>query len=172
MTIKKISVVMAIAMLSSVLTAGMAVMGTQYLNASNKSSTEGAEGVTNGTPPSAWKKISGFFSSGDHVEPLQFVEMNNIMITLRSDGDRERYMLLELALSARDNDAVTRIETLLPAIRGATVALLSDMEYSVVRAMHIAELHDKLMAAYTARFAELKQPVPFNDVTISKMLLQ
>lgn len=170
MTIKKVSAVMAIAMLSSVLAAGMAIMGTHYVNAKSSDST--TDELTTEEQPGIWSKISGIFSSGDQAAPLQFVEISNIMITLRSEGDRERYMLLELALSARDSAAVSKIEMLLPAIRGATVAMLSDMDYSAVRAMHIAELHDKLMAAYTARFAELKQPVPFNDVTISKMLLQ
>ncbi|MFY9997333.1 MAG: flagellar basal body-associated FliL family protein [Leclercia sp.] len=172
MTIKKKSTVMAIAIVSSVLTAGLAVTGTQYFNARANSSAEATDTGATDAQPDIWRKVSGFFASSDNVAPPQFVEMNNIMITLRGDGDRERYMLLELALSAVDSKAVQQTEMMLPAIRGATVALLSDMEYSVVRAMHIPELHDMLMAAYTARFAELKQPVPFNDVTISKMLLQ
>ncbi|MGL5602365.1 MAG: flagellar basal body-associated FliL family protein [Silvania sp.] len=172
MTIKKISAVMAIAVLSSVLTAGLAVTGTYYLNASTNSSAQASEDGAPEAKPGIWHKVSGFFASSDNVAPPQFVEMNNIMITLRSDGDRERYMLLELALSAADSQAVQQTEMMLPAIRGATVALFSDMEYSAVRAMHIPELHDMLMATYNARFAELKQSVPFNDVTISKMLLQ
>lgn len=81
-------------------------------------------------------------------------------------------MLLELALTTVDNERSQLTEQMLPAIRGATVALLTDMEYSAVRAMRVVDMHDKLMEAYSAKFKQLNNPLPFTDVIISKMLLQ
>lgn len=159
---------MAIALFSSLLTAGLAVMGTHYLNVGTKSGDETQQEAQ----PGGWQKISNFFSREEEAGPVQFVEINNIVITLRSEGEKERYMLLELALTAVGDEAVQQTEQMLPAIRGATVVLLSDMEYRAVRTLSISDLHDKLMAAYVARFEQMKKPLPFKDVTISKMLLQ
>lgn len=167
MTIKTFSLGMAIAIFISVLTAGLAVMGTQYLSAP----PSGEETAESGHS-SAVGKITSFFSRAEEERPLLFVEIKNIVVTLRSEGDRERYMLLELALTAADEEAVQRTELMLPAIRGATVALLSDMDYHEVRALRVADMHDKLMEAYSDRFKQLNNVLPFNDVIISKMLLQ
>ena len=61
---------------------------------------------------------------------------------------------------------------MIPAIRGATVNLFSEMDYDAVRALSVSNLHDKLKAAYAARFDSLKMDVPFDDVIISKMVFQ
>lgn len=166
MTIKTFSLGMAIAIFSSLLTAGLAVMGTQYMAASSE------EEAVEGEQPGRWGKVTAFFSRSEQAGPMQFVEMKNIVVTLRNDGDRERYMLLELALTVVDDDAFQRTELMLPAIRGATVALLSDMNYHDVRALRVPDMHDRLMEAYTDRFRQLNNSLPFTDVIISKMLLQ
>ncbi|MRS89669.1 flagellar biogenesis protein [Enterobacteriaceae bacterium RIT714] len=165
MTIKTFSLGMAIALFSSVLTASLAVMGTHYLSASK-------DGTDEEESPSSMQRIAAFFSSSAEAQPVKFVEMSNIVITLRSEGDKERYMLLELSLTALDDESAQLTEKMLPAIRGATVALLSEMDYTTVRALKLTDLHDKLMEAYKIRFKQLNNPVPFTDVIISKMLLQ
>ncbi|MDU7868298.1 MAG: flagellar basal body-associated FliL family protein, partial [Pantoea sp.] len=65
-----------------------------------------------------------------------------------------------------------RANELSPAIRGATVNLLSAMEYDAVRSMNVELLRDKLMQAYSERFQSLNTRMPFNDVIISKMVFQ
>ncbi|MGZ0750824.1 flagellar basal body-associated FliL family protein [Kluyvera sichuanensis] len=174
MTIKHLSFGMALALFSSFLT----VMGMNYFTAaSHVGSTEQAainpvDEPRADTPPGVWQKMSTFFSSESQGKPVQFVEVKNIVVTLRGEDNRERYMLLELALTAVDNESAQLTEQMLPAIRGATVALLTDMEYSVVRAMRVVDMHDKLMEAYSAKFKQLNNSLPFTDVIISKMLLQ
>lgn len=164
MTIKHLSFGMALALFSSFLT----VMGMNYFTAASHVETaEQAE-----TPPGTWQKISNYFSRDEEETPVQFVEVKNIVVTLRGEDNRERYMLLELALTTVDNERSQLTEQMLPAIRGATVALLTDMEYSAVRAMRVVDMHDKLMEAYSAKFKQLNNPLPFTDVIISKMLLQ
>ena len=59
-----------------------------------------------------------------------------------------------------------------PAIRGATVSLLSNMSYDAVRGMDVNDLREQLLAAYSARFKSLKSSMTFKDVIISKMVFQ
>ena len=163
MTIKTFSMGLAIAIFSALL----AVMGTQHFT------KPAAEPEINAPEtPSSWQKIKHMFSSAEEETQVLFVEINNIMITLKSDGGKERYMLLELALTAATEDAVKQTEMMIPAIRGATVALLSEKDYTLVRTLSVNDLHDELLAAYRERFKQLKTQMPFNDVIISKMLLQ
>jgi flagellar FliL protein len=164
MTIKTFSMALAIALISSVL----AVMGTMHF-----AKPTGAAAEPDAVPaPSSWQKVKEMFSSSEEETQVLFVEINNIMITLKNDGGKERYMLLELALTAATEDAVKQTEMMIPAIRGATVALLTEKDYALVRTLSVNDLHDELMNAYRERFKQLKNEMPFNDVIISKMLLQ
>lgn len=103
---------------------------------------------------------------------MEFVEIKNVVVTLKSRGDSERYLLLELALTTGSAADTHRAEELSPAIRGATVNLLSAMDYDAVRAMSVEVLRDKLMNAYSERFKSLNTRMPFKDVIISKMVFQ
>jgi flagellar FliL protein len=114
---------------------------------------------------------SGFFNSSESRN-VEFVEIKNVVITLKGNDSNERYLLLEVNLETSDPKKTQSARDMIPAIRGATVSLLSDMDYQEVRGMSIGTLHSKLKAAYIEKFASLKIPVPFDDVIISKMVFQ
>ncbi|RPH29432.1 flagellar basal body-associated FliL family protein [Buttiauxella warmboldiae] len=167
MTIKTFSMGLAIAMVSAVLAAVMAVVGAQHF-----AQAASANAATTPQTQSAWQKFTHMFSSAEEETQVLFVEINNIMVSLKNDGGQARYMLLELALTAKTEEAVKQTEMMIPAIRGATVALLTEKDYSLVRTLSVNDLHDELMGAYQARFKQLNSRIPFDDVIISKMLLQ
>lgn len=167
MTIKTFSVGLAIAIISSVLAAGLAIVGTQHF-----AKPALTDEIEVSEAHSAWQKFTHLFSSAEEETQVLFVEINNIVITLKSDGGREHYMLLELALTAATEDDVKKTEMMIPAIRGATVSLLTEKDYSLVRTLSVRDIHDELMIAYKERFKQLNSRMPFNDVIISKMLLQ
>lgn len=102
-----------------------------------------------------------------------FIEVKNLVITLQGEGGRERYMLLDLVLVVHGEEQSSKAEAFLPAVRGATVALLNNQPYSEVRARPIMELHDQLMKRYHQESSQLGfAPLPFDDVMISKMVFQ
>ncbi|MCS5451977.1 flagellar basal body-associated FliL family protein [Enterobacter huaxiensis] len=155
MTIKTFSLGLVIALIAAIFAAILTVLGTHLLSQDD----------------SKLSAISNFFSSSEE-SPVEFVEIKNVVVTLKSHGDSERYLLLELALATHSASDTVRAEELSPAIRGATVNLLSSMEYDTVRAMSVELLHDKLMQAYEERFQSLNTRMPFKDVIISKMVFQ
>lgn len=156
MNAKTLSFGIIIALVTAMLAAGMTVVGTHLLRldeATGKSFQ------------------SGMFSSPDKGA-VEFVEIKNVVITLRGSGHKERYLLLELNLATSDAESTRKAQEMIPAVRGATVSLLSDLDYDVVRAMSVDELHKRLQDAYAARFNSLKMSVPFEDFIISKMVFQ
>ena len=145
-----------IALVTAMLAAGMTVVGTHLLRMDEATGSS---------------FLSGMFSSSSK-ESVEFVEIKNVVITLKGKAQAERYLLLELNLATDSPENTRRAQDMIPAVRGATVSLLSDLDYDAVRAMNVNELHDKLMAAYDSRFKSLRMSVPFNDVIISKMVFQ
>lgn len=145
-----------IALVTAVCAAALTVAGMHYFRAD----------ATTGE-----NAISGFFHSSESRN-VEFVEIKNVVITLKGNDSNERYLLLEVNLETSDPKKTQSAQDMIPAIRGATVSLLSDMDYQEVREMSIGTLHSKLKAAYIEKFASLKIPVPFDDVIISKMVFQ
>ena len=156
MNAKTISFGLAIALVTALLTACLTVAGTYLLRADNASENN--------------PLVNLFKSSTPHQ--VEFVEVKNILITLKGTGNAERYLMLELNLAATSAENAKRAEEMIPAVRGATVNLFSEMDYNAVRALSVDELHARLKAAYADRFASLKMSVPFDDVIISKMVFQ
>jgi flagellar FliL protein len=155
MTIKTFSLGLLIALIAAAFAAVLTIVGTHVLT-----KEEGESGM-----------LTSLFSSSD-VKHVEFVEIKNVVITLQSNGSKERYLLLELALAADEPREVQLINDMSPAIRGATVSLLSDMDYETVRGMSVSDLKKRLMTAYTERFKSLNSKIPFRDVIISKMVFQ
>ncbi|MFB5746195.1 flagellar basal body-associated FliL family protein [Cedecea sp. S5-13] len=155
MTIKTFSLGLLIALIAAAFAAVLTIVGTHVLT-----KEDGASGM-----------LTSLFSSSD-VKHVEFVEIKNVVITLQSNGSKERYLLLELALAADEPRDVQLINDMSPAIRGATVSLLSDMGYETVRGMSVSDLKKRLMTAYTERFKSLNSKIPFRDVIISKMVFQ
>ena len=155
MTIKTFSLGLVIALIAAIFAAVLTVLGTHYLNQDK----------------GKLSSLTSLFSASEET-PVEFVEIKNVVITLKSHRDAERYLLLELALTTHSPADARRANELSPAIRGATVNLLSAMEYDAVRSMYVELLRDKLMQAYSERFQSLNTRMPFNDVIISKMVFQ
>ena len=156
MNAKTLSFGLIIALVTAMLAAGMTVVGTHLLRMDEATGSS---------------FLSGLFTSSSK-ESVEFVEIKNVVITLKGKTQKERYLLLELNLATNNPENARRAQDMIPAVRGATVSLLSDMDYDDVRAMSVNTLHDKLMAAYADRFSSLKMSVPFDDVIISKMVFQ
>lgn len=120
--------------------------------------------------------FSSMYNAFQKQKRFEFVEIKNIVITLRDHsekyGFKERYLLLELALVTDKPENVKLIEETLLSVRGDTVSLLSDMDYGAVRALNMAQLKSKLMASYAPHFKSLNSEMPFEDVIISKMIFQ
>ena len=153
MNAKTISFGLAIALVTALLTACLTVAGTWLLRADTASESN---------------PLTSLFKSST-PQQVEFVEIKN---TLKGKGNTERYLMLELNLATMSAENARTAQDMIPAIRGATVNLFSEMDYDAVRALSVSNLHDKLKAAYAARFDSLKMDVPFDDVIISKMVFQ
>ncbi|AKJ41403.1 flagellar basal body-associated FliL family protein [Pragia fontium] len=122
--------------------------------------------------------ISSLFSSKEKETEVHFVTIKNIVITLNSDlsgnnaSGYEHYLLLDLALTAKDTDSVKKIESAIPLIQSSTVNLLTNMKYSDIRNTNVSDLRKKLLAEYQKAYKGLNMTVTFNDVLISKMVFQ
>lgn len=156
MNAKTLSFGLIIALVTAMLAAGMTVVGTHLLRMDEATGSS---------------FLSGLFTSSSK-ESVEFVEIKNVVITLKGKTQKERYLLLELNLATNNPEHSRRAQDMIPAVRGATVSLLSDLDYDEVRAMSVSDLHNKLMEAYAVRFSSLKMNVPFDDVIISKMVFQ
>lgn len=168
MNIKSFAHGLAIALPSAIVAAVLALAGTHYMNPAQE---QGKEQGKEQSKEQGREMFSGLFNfSEEHV--VQFVEIKNLIITLKDSTSAERYLLLELALATGNQENASRLQEMEPAIRGATVSLLANMDYNDVRNMHINTLRDQLTAAYAERFAGLKVHAPFDDVIISKMIFQ
>jgi len=143
-------------LVTALVTAFLVLAGSQYLNKKN-----------DGSVP-----VSFFSSSPEEEKVLQFVEIKNLVITLRSNSLKERYLLLDLALTTTDELQAQRAENLLPKIKGIAVDMLTSMDYNEVRGMSVQALRSLMMTRYQSAFQNIGVTIPFDDVTISKMVFQ
>lgn len=109
------------------------------------------------------------FVRGDKI--VQFVEIKNMVITL-DDNKSERYLQLELGIATGDDDDIKRVIAMLPAIRAATVNLLTNSDYQAIRQMSITDLRRELMNEYKKEFEYLNSEIPFDGVVISQMVFR
>lgn len=157
MKVKTVVGVFLLVLVGAALTAALVVFGTSYLNHREK----GDEA-----------SMLSLFSSEPKPKELQFVEVQNLVMTFRDERAREHYLLLDLAFTTHSDEQIRKTENLLPKIKGFTVDIFSSMAYSDVRTMSVMELHQLMMERYQAAFAENNIPMPFEDVTLSKMVFQ
>ncbi|QKJ85649.1 Flagellar protein FliL [Paramixta manurensis] len=157
MTIKTFFMALVLVLLAAVVTAALVIFGGAWVNG--------------GATSSGAKSVFSLLGSEKKTDP-QFVEIKNMVITLKNDNGRERYLLLELTLDAEDKEQMKRVENYIPVIRSVTVDALSAMTYSEVRHQSVAELRALLMQNYQAAFARNNIKPPFEKVLISKMVFQ
>lgn len=145
---------LALVLVTSLLTAILVAFGTHYLHVHASEQEEGA---------------FSFFSSKEKQEEVHYVEVKNQVITLKGATPKERYLLMDLAFIANSKEQVTGTENNLPKIKGVLVEMFSGMEYSAVRSMSVSDMRIQLMARMEGAFGT---QLPFNDVTVSKMVFQ
>ncbi|MGE9551763.1 flagellar basal body-associated FliL family protein [Erwinia amylovora] len=157
MKIKNFMLVLLLVLVGAVATAALVVIGTTYINHREKGED---------TSPLA------FLSAKPKPRELQFVEVKNLVMTFRDEHAREHYLLLDLALTTRDDQHSQQTENLLPKIKGFTVDIFSSMSYGDVRSLTVPELRQLMMDSYKSNFGEMNMPMPFDDLTLSKMVFQ
>lgn len=113
-----------------------------------------------------------FDDDDDDADDIRFVEIKNIVITLNGAGGAEHYMQLELALTALGDENAKISSTIIPALRGATVNILSNRDYKEVRAMSVEQLRIVLIKEFQKTLFQLNIKAPFNDVVISRLVFQ
>ncbi|MEY8713299.1 flagellar basal body-associated FliL family protein [Mangrovibacter phragmitis] len=106
------------------------------------------------------------------ADTVEFIEITNLIITLKGIHGEPRYLLLEQALVTSHPEDARRTQALLPALRGAAVGLLNGLPYLDVRAMPVETLTQQLTARYDEQLQQLNTSKPFEDVIISKMVFQ
>lgn len=157
MNMKTISLGLGIALIAAIVAAALAVFGMRVLSQPDNKLGE---------------RLGSFMESQEKEHDIRFIEIKNVVLTLKSDNQKEHYLLLELALPMVDDAEAERTENMVPVIRGATVELLSGMDYTQVRAMSVDQLNKQLMTAFGSTFKQLHTKMPFKNVIISKMVFQ
>nr|WP_314418347.1 flagellar basal body-associated FliL family protein [uncultured Erwinia sp.] len=157
MNIKTLILNFILMLVAAAIAAVLVTGGTQYLESTGEDGEK-----------------SALFTSqaAEAKKHLQFVEIKNLVITLKSNSVKERYLLLDLALTTHDDTQSQRAENLLPKIKGIAVDVLTSMDYSEVRGMSVMELRALMMERYQSAFHNISVTIPFDDVTISKMVFQ
>lgn len=155
MKTKNMALALAKVVGSSVLTAVLVVAGTQLMN----STSDDAE------------SSSGFslFESKEKVAQVHYLEMKNQVITLKGNGAKERYLLLDLAYVTNSAEDQKITEHNLPKLKSTLVAMFSGMEYDTARTMTTDDIRLQMLTRYEGVFGNNQ---PFADVIISKMVFQ
>ncbi|MBY4953617.1 MULTISPECIES: flagellar basal body-associated FliL family protein [unclassified Pantoea] len=155
MKTKNIARNVAMVLGSSVLTAALVVAGTELIHpASNTGESQG---------------FSSLFEKKEAPTQVLYLEVKNQVITLKGNGSKERYLLLDLAYVANSDESLKAAEHNLPKMKSVLVAMFSGMEYDAVRTMTVDDIHMQMMARYEGVFGSDQ---PFSDVMISKMVFQ
>lgn len=140
---------------SSVLTAVLVVAGTQLMNFTQNDGEE--------------RRDFSLFKSEEKVAEVHYLEMKNQVITLKGNGSKERYLLLDLAYVSNTAEEQKTTERNLPKLKSALVAMFSGMEYDTVRTMTADDIRLQMLTRYEGIFGKNQ---PFADVIISKMVFQ
>lgn len=155
MKTKTIAYNLAMMVCSSVLTAVLVVAGTELI------SPGGHAGEKN--------LLSSLLTKQEAPTQSLYLEVKNQVITLKGNGAKERYLLLDLAYVANSDESLKATELNLPKLKSVLVSMFSGMEYDTVRTMSIDDIHMQMMARYEGVFGKNQ---PFSDVMISKMVFQ
>lgn len=155
MTLKTFLLGLLLAFFAAVMTAGLVVFGNAWFN-------DKSDGPIR----------SLFTRSEPEKDDMEFVEIKNLVVTLKNDQGRERYLLLELGLGTADEQQKKRVENYIPVIRGTTVDVLSAMTYAEARNLSVGEIRELLMNNYQKTFERNERTLPFEKVIISKLVFQ
>lgn len=110
-------------------------------------------------------------ASSGNAEEYTFFSIEKVIVSLQGE-EREHYFVLDLVLQADADTDNKKLKQIDPMVRNSVVANLSSMAFSELRAMPIAELQKKLEKAIRADFSTRQIVQPFNNVLVSKLVVQ
>ncbi len=154
MKMKTFMLSLVLVVIASLLTAALVVAGTRYF----KSSSDTEE-----------KPAFSLFKKKEKEVQVSYVEQKNLLITLKGNASKERYLMLDLAFVTNNDDEAMRTEHSMPRIKFVVVEMFSGMEYSAARAMSVEEMRMQMMTRFEGAFGP---KLPFQDVMIAKMVFQ
>ncbi len=105
------------------------------------------------------------------AQEYEFYPVEKIIVSLRNDG-RERYFVLDLMLLAKRSDTPKRFEPVEPIVRNSVVSYLSGLKFDELRSLQIAELQARLEEAVRTDFNNKRIAMPFEQVLVSKLIVQ
>lgn len=100
-----------------------------------------------------------------------FYTIEKIIFNIQ-EAKREHYFVLDLALQTDMEFNKERVKQFEPLVRNSVVSHLSQMNFSQLRGLPIAELQARLEAALFDDFSSKQLEIPFSAVLVSKMIVQ
>ncbi|MFS2220968.1 flagellar basal body-associated protein FliL [Pantoea sp. B65] len=150
MTVKAFFLSLLLALTVAAFTAVIVLASTGYFHQQDKDSP-----------------MRSFFSLGNKERDISYVEIKNLIITLRGQTHKEHYLLLDLAFATHGDEKMKQIEKIMPAIKSTVVDMFSSMDYSAAHALPVEQIRNDMMTRYKDAYGE---KLPFDDVLISKMI--
>ncbi|WP_462380859.1 flagellar basal body-associated FliL family protein [Pseudomonas sp. Marseille-QA0892] len=107
------------------------------------------------------------------VEPVayEFFPVNKVIVSVPGAG-RERYFVLDLMLQAEKGDEPRDFASAEPLVRNSVVAYLSGLPFEELRGLQIGELQQRLEQVLNSDFSSKKAAQPFQNVLVSKLIVQ
>ncbi|MGV3345510.1 flagellar basal body-associated FliL family protein [Enterobacteriaceae bacterium LUAb1] len=157
MSIKTFFLSLVLVVMAAILTAALVIFGNAWLQ-DNQTGEENAG--------------FSFFSEKESENEVAYVEIKNVVITLRSDGGKERYLLLDLAAVTNGNEDFDLLEKVTPELKSSAVSMFAGLNYSQVRNLSIAQLRGNLLNSFNESLKKQSDKKLVSDVLISKMIFQ
>lgn len=101
----------------------------------------------------------------------EFYPVEKIIVSLR-EGGRENYFVLDLMLLTEAKDEPSKLERVEPLVRNSVISYLSSLQFSELRELPISELQGRLEQVLLADFDSKNAEAPFEQVLVSKLIVQ
>lgn len=105
------------------------------------------------------------------IEEVVFHPVNKIIVSIPGEA-REHYFVLDIALYGEPKTNPKDLEKIEPLVRNSVVTALSAKNFQQLRQMPIAALQEELQQVLRQDFTHLGVPRPFNQVLVSKLVVQ
>ncbi len=148
-------VILLVVGLNTVITVGGVVLGYLYL----------APAFT------AYSASQGGGEAPRKVTDYGFYPIEKIVVNLPGEN-RERYVVLDLALQADAKEPASTFKHIEPLVRNSVIASLSRLKFNELRLLAIADVQSRIETQLKQDFANKGMVVPFTHVLVSKLLAQ
>jgi flagellar FliL protein len=120
-------------------------------------------------PASAADAAAGEHGEGQPVPAVAFVDMPDLIVNLRSESPRLRYLKLRLSLEVADAPAAEAVKQLMPRVMDSFQLYLRALTLDEVQG---AAGMQRLKEELTARVNLAVEPTPVTAVLLKEMLVQ